>query len=55
VAKLIEGAIFAFLALTGIRFAIINLVPQPVRQATPAAIGVFLALLGLQTSEGNKL
>lgn len=51
-AILIEGAIFLFLALTGIRYAIIRLVPEPVRHATPAAIGVFLAHIGLQTAEG---
>lgn len=51
-AVMIEGAIFLFLALTGIRYAIIRLIPEPVRHATPAAIGCFLAHLGLQTSEG---
>jgi AGZA family xanthine/uracil permease-like MFS transporter len=51
-AIMIEGAIFLFLALTGIRYAIIRLVPEPVRHATPAAIGVFLAHLGLQTAQG---
>ena len=51
-AVLIEGVIFTFLAVTGIRFAIIKLIPEPVRIATPAAIGAFLAHLGLQTAEG---
>jgi AGZA family xanthine/uracil permease-like MFS transporter len=51
-AILIEGAIFLLLALTGIRYAIIRLVPEPVHYATPAAIGFFLAHLGLQTAEG---
>ena len=49
---IVEGAIFLFLALTGIRYAIIKLIPEPVRLATPAAIGFFLAHLGLQTAEG---
>jgi AGZA family xanthine/uracil permease-like MFS transporter len=49
---LIEGALFLFLALTGIRYAIIKWIPEPVRLATPAAIGFFLAHLGLQTAEG---
>jgi len=51
-AVLIEGAIFFVLAVTGIRYAIIKLIPEPVRLATPAAIGFFLAHLGLQTAEG---
>jgi len=46
------GVIFSVLALTGIRYAIIRLIPEPVRVATPAAIGFFLAHLGLQTAEG---
>jgi adenine/guanine/hypoxanthine permease len=51
-AVMIEGIIFAFLALTGIRHFITRLIPEPVRIATPAAIGFFLAHLGLQTAEG---
>jgi AGZA family xanthine/uracil permease-like MFS transporter len=51
-AVIIEGVIFLFLAATGIRYAVIKLVPEPVRIATPAAIGAFLAHLGLQTAEG---
>ena len=51
-AVIIEGAIFLFLAITGIRYAIVKLIPEPVRHATPAAIGAFLAHLGLQTAEG---
>ena len=51
-AVLIEGAIFFVLAVTGVRYAIIKLIPEPVRLATPAAIGFFLAHLGLQTAEG---
>ena len=54
-ACMIEGAIFLFLSLTGIRYAIIKWVPEPVRLATPAAIGFFLAHLGLQTAEGIGL
>jgi AGZA family xanthine/uracil permease-like MFS transporter len=51
-AVLIEGAIFLVLALSGARYAIIKLIPEPVKAATPAAIGAFLAHLGLQTAEG---
>ncbi len=48
----IEGALFFLLAVTGLRYALIKFVPEPVRVATPAAIGAFLAHLGFQTAEG---
>jgi adenine/guanine/hypoxanthine permease len=51
-AVLIEGAIFFVLAVTGGRAFLTHLIPEPVRLATPAAIGAFLAHLGLQTAEG---
>lgn len=51
-AVMIEGAIFFVLALAGLRYRIIRLIPEPVRIATPAGIGAFLAHLGLQTAEG---
>jgi adenine/guanine/hypoxanthine permease len=51
-AVLIEGFIFLFLAVTGARYFIIKLLPEPVRLATPAATGAFLAHLGLQSAEG---
>jgi adenine/guanine/hypoxanthine permease len=51
-AVLIEGAIFLVLAVTGARTFLARLIPEPVRLATPAAIGAFLAHLGLQTAEG---
>jgi len=49
---MIEGAIFVVLAVTGFRYAIVRMIPEPVKTATPAAIGAFLAHLGLQTAEG---
>mmetsp|Transcript_20322 Transcript_20322/g.38498 ORF Transcript_20322/g.38498 Transcript_20322/m.38498 type:complete len:422 (+) Transcript_20322:907-2172(+) len=49
---MIEGAIFFVLAVTGIRYALVRLIPEPIRLATPAGIGAFLAHLGLQTAEG---
>lgn len=52
VAVLIEGLVFFVLAVTGARYYIIKMIPEPVRIATPAAIGAFLAHLGLQTAEG---
>lgn len=51
-AVLIEGIIFFVLSITGVRFFLVNLIPEPVKLATPAAIGAFLAHLGLQTAEG---
>eukprot|EP00980_Cylindrotheca_fusiformis_P009880 scaffold2186_cov113-Cylindrotheca_fusiformis.AAC.8 len=51
-AVLIEGFIFLILAVTGVRFFVAKLIPEPVRVAAPAAIGAFLAHLGLQTAEG---
>lgn len=51
-AIMIEGAIFLVLALTGIRFALAKLIPEPIRLATAPAIGAFLAHLGFQTAEG---
>ena len=51
-AVMIEGAIFFLLAVSGVRYAIIKRIPEPVKTATPAAIGAFLAHLGLQTAEG---
>ena len=54
-AILIEGVIFLALALTGARQLIAKWIPEPVRLATPAAIGAFLAHLGLQTAEGIGL
>lgn len=52
-AVFIEGIVFFILAVTGARFYIIKyLFPEPVKLAVPAAIGAFLAHLGLQTAEG---
>ena len=51
-AIIVEGAIFLVLALTGVRFALAKLIPEPIRLATAPAIGAFLAHLGFQTAEG---
>lgn len=52
-AVLIEGIVFFVISVSGLRFLIIKtFIPAPVRLATPAAIGAFLAHLGLQTAEG---
>ena len=54
-AVMIEGVIFTLLAVTGLRTLIARCIPEPVLVATPAAIGAFLAHLGLQTAEGIGL
>lgn len=51
-AVIIEGAIFFLLSVSGIRFTIAKLIPEPIKLATGPAIGAFLAHLGLQTAEG---
>lgn len=48
----IEGVIFFIMAVSGLRYWLIKFIPEPVRLATPAAIGAFLAHLGFQTAEG---
>jgi AGZA family xanthine/uracil permease-like MFS transporter len=51
----IEGVIFFLMSVSGLRYWLIKFVPEPVRVATPAAIGCFLAHLGYQTAEGIGL
>lgn len=51
----IEGVVFFLMAISGLRYWLIKLVPEPVRVATPAAIGAFLAHLGFQTAKGIGL
>lgn len=51
-AVFIEGFIFVFLAVTGVRTKIIRLIPKSVMLATSAGIGLYLAHIGLQKAEG---
>ncbi|KAL3161762.1 hypothetical protein ABBQ38_008857 [Trebouxia sp. C0009 RCD-2024] len=51
-AVFIEGFIFVFLAVTGVRSKIIRMIPKSVMLATSAGIGLYLAHIGLQRSEG---
>jgi AGZA family xanthine/uracil permease-like MFS transporter len=44
-AVIIEGAIFFVLAITGARYAIIRLIPEPVRIATPVCCSVFVVYI----------
>lgn len=49
-AVLIEGVIFIILTLTNLREAIVNLLPQSIKKAISAGIGLFIAFIGLQNS-----
>eukprot|EP00891_Asterochloris_glomerata_P006365 jgi/Astpho2/6365/e_gw1.00091.6.1_t len=51
-AVFIEGWIFIALAITGVRAKIIALIPKSIMLSTSAGIGLFLAFIGLQASEG---
>ena len=50
-AVLIEGIIFIILTVTNIREAIINAIPLSQRHAIGAGIGLFIAFIGLSSSE----
>ena len=49
-AVLIEGLIFIVLTLTNVREAIVNAIPESLRNAIGAGIGLFIAFLGLQSA-----
>ncbi|NPU89039.1 MAG: NCS2 family permease [Fervidobacterium sp.] len=49
-AVFIEGLIFVFLTVTGARAFVARAVPQPVKAATGAGIGLFIALIGLKNA-----
>ena len=49
-AVLIEGIIFIILTLTHVREAIVNAIPQCLRHSIGAGIGIFIALVGLQSA-----
>lgn len=46
----VSGIIFLILALSGVREAIINAIPQGLKYAVSAGIGFFIAFVGLQNS-----
>ena len=52
---LAAGWIFIILAVTGARGKLIQMVPRSIMLATSAGIGLFLAFIGLQSSEGLGL
>ena len=47
---MLDGVIFIILTLTGLRKKIFDAIPQSVRTAIPAGIGLFIAFLGLQNA-----
>src|SRR5690606_14246254 len=46
----VSGVLFFLLAATGVRESIINAIPLPLKQATGAGIGVFIAFIGLRNA-----
>ena len=44
----VSGLIFLILALTGLRLAVINAIPQQLKLAVGAGIGLFIAFIGLK-------
>ena len=47
---LFDGILFILLTVTGLRKLIFQAIPQAVRVAIPAGIGLFIAFLGLQNA-----
>ncbi|MEG2158443.1 MAG: NCS2 family permease, partial [Clostridia bacterium] len=45
---LADGIVFVILTVTGLKKVIFNAIPEAVRKAIPAGIGLFIALIGLQ-------
>ncbi|XP_042486346.1 adenine/guanine permease AZG1-like [Macadamia integrifolia] len=54
-AVFIEGLIFLLISAIGLRTKLAKLVPKPVRIASSAGIGLFLAFIGLQSGQGLGL
>ncbi|MEE1011852.1 MAG: NCS2 family permease [Acutalibacteraceae bacterium] len=47
---LADGLIFVILTVTGLRKVIFNAIPESVKKAVPAGIGLFIAFLGFQNA-----
>ncbi|KAE8688952.1 Adenine/guanine permease AZG1 [Hibiscus syriacus] len=52
---LVEGCVFLAISATGVRARLARLIPQPVRLACGAGIGLFIAFVGLQVHQGVGL
>lgn len=51
-AVFVEGFIFVFLSLAGLRQWLVKLIPTSIKIGVTAGIGLFLTLIGLSTSAG---
>ncbi|MBR6045489.1 MAG: NCS2 family permease [Ruminococcus sp.] len=49
-AVLVEGVVFIILSFTGIREAIFNCIPMPLKKAVSVGIGLFICFIGLQNA-----
>ena len=49
-AVFLEGLIFLLLTLTGLRVGLVNLIPQSLKNALTAGIGLYITLVGLQNA-----
>ena len=47
---LLDGVVFILLTVTGLRKAIFEAIPDAVKKAIPAGIGLFIAFIGLQNA-----
>lgn len=54
-AVFVEGLIFLFLALTGMRQWLVRMIPASLRVAATSGVGLFLAMIGLSTGGGIGL
>ncbi|KAL5544002.1 hypothetical protein UlMin_007786 [Ulmus minor] len=52
---LVEGCVFLAISAFGLRAKLARLIPQPVRLACGAGIGLFIAFVGLQAHQGMGL
>jgi AGZA family xanthine/uracil permease-like MFS transporter len=49
-AVFVEGILFVILSVTGLRSHLLRILPQPIKVATMAGIGLLLAMIGLQNA-----
>lgn len=54
-AVFVEGFIFVFLALTGMRHWLVKIIPGTIKTASGVGIGLFLTLIGLSYGSGIGL
>jgi len=54
-AVFIEGFIFLFLALTGMRHWLVRIIPSTIKTASGVGIGLFLTLIGMSYTSGIGL